>query len=303
MKHAFIVLPTLRQLQFLSALVKRRSFSRAAEDCLVSQSTLSAGIKELETVLQTHLIDRSTRKLSLTPAGSRVAEKGDVILALADDLAQSALASRPLEGQFRLGVIPTIAPFLLPSAVPDINRAHPKLSLFLQESRTLNLLDDLHKGHLDAALLALPFEMPDLNVVEIGEDPFHLAVAASSALATQQKINISDLANVDLLLLEDGHCLRGHAIEACQLAGKGASAGFGATSLATLAPMVAIGMGATLLPQMAIKAGFADAFQLVTRPIMPPGAVRKIGLGYRRGSGRRDEVELLAEFFRASLLD
>jgi len=292
------VLPTLRQLQFLEALVKCKSFSKAAKDCFVSQSTLSAGIKELEIVLQTQLIDRSTRKFSLTSIGEQIAEKGRATLLMAEDLAQTARASKPLEGRFRLGVIPTIAPFLLPLAVPKINAAFPELMLYLHEGQSEVLIDDLVNGQLDAALLALPFEMSNLEIVELGQDPLWYAATPNDPLVAKKKISFKDLQNVEMLLLEDGHCLREHAIETCQLTGKGASTGFGATSLSTLAPMVATGMGATLLPQMAVDAGFAESFGLVARPIAMANAVRTIGLVFRGGSGRAEEVEMLSGYFK-----
>ena len=293
-----IVLPTIRQLQFFTALVRRRSFSKAAEDCLVSQSTLSSGVKELEGLLQCQLVDRSTRSFSLTQTGEDVAERAGRILAMTEDLARAAAARAPLEGSFRLGVIPTIAPFLLPKAAPLLREAFPKLELFLREDLTAKLADLLAVGQLDAVLLALPYDLPGVDTIEIGEDPFYFAAAPDALPSTKggapAPMPLADLRNKKLLLLEDGHCLRDHAIDACKLQDPDVAAAYGATSLFTLAQMVQAGLGATLLPKMAVDAGFAQASGLAVAPLAAPAPARKIGLAWRRGSGRREEVEKIA---------
>ena len=296
-------LPTLRQLQFFLALVRRESFSKAAEDCLVSQSTLSAAIKELENLLQAQLVDRSTKRFGLTPLGADVAARAAPILAGVEDLAQLTLERRPLEGVFHLGVIPTIAPFMLPKAAPLIAEAHPNLELFLREDLTEKLVERLSAGLLDAALLAFPYDMPGAEIIDIGEDPFVYAAApgAPAMPPSGAVISLEDLSREALLLLEDGHCLRDHAIAACRLQDPDVAATYSGTSLFTLAQMVKAGLGVTLLPKMAVDAGFATAAGLETRDFGAPAPARRIGLAWRRGSGREADAELLAAIFRGVL--
>jgi LysR family hydrogen peroxide-inducible transcriptional activator len=290
-----MILPTLRQLQFFAALARRRSFSKAAEDCLVSQSTLSSAIKELEGLLGAALVDRSTRAFALTPAGDDVARRAGPILAMTEDLARAVGERRPLEGPFALGVIPTIAPFLLPAAAPRLREAFPRLELFLREDLTAALVERLNAGLLDAALLAFPYDAPALDHVEIGEDPFWFAAPATHALARRKRVSPADLGGEPLLLLEDGHCLRDHAIDACRLQAPETAAAFGATSLFTLVQMAQSGLGATLLPEMAVKAGLAKSAGLAAVPFAAPAPSRRVGLAWRKGSGRREEAEMLAQ--------
>lgn len=287
-------LPTLRQLQFFLALVRRESFSKAAVDCYVSQSTLSSAIKELEATLNCHLVDRSTRRFSLTPAGRDVARRAATILSEAEDLARTAAARKPLEGPFQLGVIPTIAPFLLPRIAPALRRTFPKLELYLREDLTVALAERLVDGSIDAALIALPYDLPGLEWIEIGNDPFYFAAPPGSPLAAKESVETGDLKGASLLLLEDGHCLREHALDACRLHDSDVYGSYSATSLFTLTQMVRAGLGATLLPKMAVDAGLADAADLVVRPLAARDAARMIGVAWRKGSGRREECELLA---------
>src|SRR3990167_3003376 len=293
-----IPLPTLRQLQFFQALVRRQSFSRAASDCLVSQSTLSSAIKELETVLDRHLVDRSTRHFSLTPAGKDVAERAARILAAAEGLARSISTRKPLEGAFTLGVIPTIAQFLLPLATPGLAKKFPKLELFLREGLTAALAERLADGSLDAALLAFPYDLTGAEWIEIGEDPFFFAAPAGSPLTARKSLSSADLKGAHLLLLEDGHCMREHALDACKLRQDDVAGAFGATSLFTLTQMVRAGLGATLLPKMAIDAGLASNAGLAIAPLAAPAPSRTIGLAWRKGSGRREDCEMLAAHFK-----
>ncbi len=291
-------LPTFRQLQFFAALVRRESFSKAAGDCLVSQSTLSSAIKELEGVLDRQLVDRSTRNFSLTPAGKDVAKRAATILAEAEDLARSVSMRKPLEGPFKLGVIPTIAPFLLPRATPGLAKKFPKLQLYLREDLTSLLAERLADGTLDAALLAFPYELSGAEWIEIGEDPFFFATRAGSSLEAGKSVKLADLKNAHLLLLEDGHCMREHALDACKLRQDDIAGAFGATSLFTLTEMVRAGLGATLLPKMAVDAGLAADAGLAVAPLAPSAAARRIGLAWRKGSGRREDGELLGAYFR-----
>jgi LysR family hydrogen peroxide-inducible transcriptional activator len=292
-----IPLPTLRQLQFFHALVRRRSFSLAANDCFVSQSTLSSAIKELESALDRQLVDRSTRQFSLTPAGKDVAERATTILSLAEDLARSVAARKPLEGPLHLGVIPTIAPFLLPAAAPGLKAEFPKLELYLREDLTEALVARMADGSIDAALLAFPYDVAGIEWIEIGEDPFLVVAAAGSALAEKKPVRSVDLKHAPLLLLEDGHCMREHALDACKLRQDDVAGAYSATSLFTLTQMVRAGLGATLLPKMAVDAGLAANAGLAVSPLSGTSPARKIGLAWRKGSGRREDCELLARYF------
>lgn len=292
-----LALPTLRQLQFFMALIRRQSFSKAADDCFVSQSTLSSAIKEMEMLLDCQLVDRSTRSFALTPAGEEVAGRAAAILAATEDLARAARGRQPLEGAFHLGVIPTVAPFLLPKVTKKLHAAHPKLELYLREDLTAALAERLAAGLIDAALMAFPYEIAGAEYIEIADDPFWFVCDPSHELAKRKSLQMQDLQGCDLLLLEDGHCLREHAIDACQLANQGVTSSFGGTSLFTLAQMARTGLGATLLPEMAVREGLAETAGLVAIPFSDPKPVRKIGIAWRRGSGRSDEAHAIADVF------
>jgi LysR family hydrogen peroxide-inducible transcriptional activator len=294
-------LPTLRQLQFFVALVRRQSFSKAAGDCFVSQSTLSSAIKELETILNCHLVDRSTRRFALTPAGRDTAQRAATILTDAEDLVRAAASRKPLEGAFQLGVIPTIAPFLLPKIAPALRQSFPALELFLREDLTAPLAERLADGSIDAALIALPYALPGIEWIAVGEDPFYFAGPADSPLAAKKAVEPGDLKKAPLLLLEDGHCLREHALDACRLSDSDVYGSFSATSLFTLTQMVKAGLGATLLPKMAVDAGLAAASDLLVRPLAARGANRTIGVAWRKGSGRKEDCALLAATIKAEL--
>ncbi len=294
-------LPTLRQLQFFMALVRRESFSKAAEDCLVSQSTLSSAIKEMEALMDQQLVDRSTRVFALTPAGEEVAARAPALLAGAEDLVRAASGRRPLEGPFTLGIIPTIAPFILPRAAKALKKTYPMLELYLREDLTATLAERLAAGLIDAAILAFPYDLPGVDSIEIGDDPFWFACAPDHPFADRKSLRRDDLKGCDLLLLEDGHCLREHALDACELRDRDAAAAFGGTSLYTLAEMARSGLGATLLPDMAVQAGLAKGAGLKVIPFAKPVPARKIGVAWRRGSGRREEATALAETIQATL--
>ena len=294
------ILPTLRQLQFLIALAEHGSFSRAAEATHVTQPTLSAAVKELEGILGTVLVERGARGASLTQAGSAVLERARKVMTEAEDLVTAAQAAgEPLSGSFKLGVIPTIAPFLLPRVLPALRDTYPRLDLFLREDLTSRLYDALRERRLDAALIALPFEAPGIETFSIASDEFLFACSADHPLADKTDLNAADLKGEHLLLLEDGHCLRDHALSACS-AGE-ARSDFAATSLHTLVQMVRSGLGATLLPKMAVDAGLVDQMGLKVRSFDPPVAGREIGIAWRRGSARSDEALKIAESIRCVL--
>lgn len=292
------MLPTLRQLQFLVVLARTLSFSRAAEQSNVSQSTLSAGIKELESALSVQLVDRSSRQVSLTPIGEEVAHRAEEILQRAEDLVRAAASKPPLCGDLRLGVIPTIGPYLLPDLIPLLDNAYPSLRLFLREELTASLIDGLRAGRIDMAMLAMPVETDGLDTLIFAEDPFVFACAPDHPLASETNLNPDALDGETLLLLEDGHCLRDHALDACRLRHRHTADAFGATSLFTLVQMVRSGLGTTLLPKVAVDRGLAQVAGLVTMPIVggrEQVPSRDLGLAWRHGSGREAEAREFAE--------
>jgi LysR family hydrogen peroxide-inducible transcriptional activator len=295
-------LPSLRHLRYLSTLAETHHFGRAAQNCHVTQSTLSAGLKELESALGARLVERTKRRVMLTPLGEEVVARSRRLLQDAAEIVElTRAAAGPLTGVLRLGVIPTIAPFLLPRVLPKARKAYPKLRLRLREDLTDRLLSRLVGGDLDLALLALPYEVGDLETLELGEDAFLLACPPEHPLATSARLTPDDLARGPLLLLEEGHCLSGHALAACRLAEAPGSAELQATSLHTLVHMVAGGLGVTLLPEMAVKAGLMKATGLVARPLPGRDAARKIGFVWRRSSPRKDDYRRLAAHFSEAL--
>lgn len=291
-----IALPSLRQLRHLVALAERGHFGRAAAASAVTQSTLSASIKELEAVLAAPLVDRTRRQVVLTPLGQQTVERARRILADAEALVLAARATHePLSGTLRLGVISTIAPYLLPAVLPGLRRAYRKLQLYLVEDQTDRLLAQLREGKLDVVLLALPYDCGAVETVSLFEDRFVLALPRGHALAAERRVAPERLRAEEVLLLKDGHCLRDHALSVCRMADRRRSAAFEATSLPTLVQMVDNGLGITLLPELAVDAGLLRGTGLVTRPLASEEPGREIALAWRRGTGRRQEFLLLAK--------
>jgi LysR family transcriptional regulator, hydrogen peroxide-inducible genes activator len=294
-------LPSVRQLRYLAVLADKLNFRAAAEACFVTQSTLSAGIKELETQLGARLVERDKRSVRLTPAGEQVAARARRLVAEAADLVATARAgTAPLSGDLRLGVIPTIAPFLLPRALPPLRKRYPALRLFLREDLTARLLEQLRAGELDAALIALPYETGGLELRELFRDDFRFVAPKDHPLAATKTVAVERLDHAEVILLEEGHCLREHAIEACATrkggrAGQGA--GIEATSLPTLLQMVEGGLGVTLLPETALAAGLLHGTGLVSRPFTARVPARTLALAARPSSARARDLELLADFF------
>ena len=293
------VLPTLRQLRFLVALADRRHFGQAAEACLVSQSTLSAAIQELEEGLGVTLFDRTRRSVAPTGIGLEITDRARTILRQAEDLVDVAIAAHgPLSGPLRLGVIPTIAPFLLPRVLPKLREAAPELRLYLREDQTARLMDRLDAGQLDAAILALPVALDDAESEDIGVDPFFVVCPRDHRLASFSLVRPGDMATDDLLLLEDGHCMREHALAACELEGARRNAALQGTSLHTLVQMAASGLGVTLVPEMAIASGLLAGLDLHVAPLAGDRPSRRIALVWRRTSGRKATFRLLAGLLR-----
>ncbi len=297
-----ISLPTLRQLRHLVELARHGHFGRAAQACHVTQSTLSASIKELEGLLQATLVDRTRRRVVVTPLGQAIVERAQDILRNTEDLVEAARVSRePLTGPLSLGVIPTIGPFLLPRCLPALRRRYPELRLYLTEDLTDRLLEQLRKGDLDLALIALPYDCPDAESADLVDDPFRLVAPKDHAWASLAEVDSRRLAEASLLLLRDGHCLREHALAACRLADRGQIDAFGATRLYTLVQMVENGLGVTLMPQVAIDAGILRGTRLAQLPLGGDAPTRRIALVWRRGTARRAEFELLAQALRDTI--
>jgi len=288
-------LPSFRHLRHLAAVAEYGHFGRAAAACHVTQSTLSASIKELENVLEATLVDRTKRKVVLTPLGLETVQRAREVIEAVEELARNARSTcEPLSGTVRMGVIPTIGPFLLPRVLPRLRRAYSRLKLYLTEDLTARLLDALHQGKLDVVLLALPYECGAAESAILFEDPFLVAMRAAHPLAKQERVKPESLSREDLLLLRDGHCLREHALSVCRFSERNHTVVEG-TSLLTLVQMVENGLGTTLLPKLAVEAGILQGTSLVIRPLLAEEATRKIGLVWRGGTGRRNEFRLLAD--------
>jgi len=289
-------LPTLRQLRHLVALADHGHFGRAAASAAVTQSTLSASIKELEALLEAALVDRTRRQVVLTPLGRQTVERARRILADTEALALAARAERePLTGTLRMGVIPTIGPYLLPAVLPGLRRSYRGLQLYLIEDLTPRLLEQLHVGQLDMVLLALPYDCGNVESAPLFDDRFLLALPPDHPLAKERRIDPERLRSEEVLLLRDGHCLREHALSVCNLADRRRTEAFEATSLLTLVQMVDNGIGITPLPQLAIDAGVLRGTSLVTRPLAAEEPGREVAMVWRRGTGRRQEFLLLAK--------
>jgi LysR family transcriptional regulator, hydrogen peroxide-inducible genes activator len=290
----------LRDLRYLVALADQRHFGKAAAASFVSQPTLSTQIRKLEEELGVALVERAPRRVMLTPAGQDIADRARRILAEVEQMKEAARrASDPEAGTVRLGLFPTLAPYLLPHAVPRLQQRFPRLELLLVEEKTETILAMLRDGRLDAGLLALPLDDEQLQVEPLFEEPFVLAVPAGHPLAGLRSLRVEDLADQSLLLLEDGHCLREQALDVCQLAGAGERSGFRATSLETLRQMVAANVGITLLPTLAVKPPVSTPANIRLLNFRSPPPSRTIALAWRRSSAMGGFLQQLAEVFRA----
>ena len=289
-----VYLPTLKQLQYLVALRDYGHFGKAAESCFVTQSTLSASLRELETLVGVTLVERTRRVVRFTPLGLRIAEKARRVLREAEELADMARAEGlPLTGELRMGVIPTIAPFLLPAILPRLRGRWPELKLFLREETSQAACDALHRGQLDCVLLATPYACGDVEVMDLFDDELLLAFPPHED--PPQSIPADAIDEHRLLLLEDGHCLKDHALAACNRPQLRAEARMLGTSLHTLVQMVDNGLGLTLIPQMAVSAGILDGTGIVTRHLDATVTSRRIALAWRRGSPRAAEFRMLGD--------
>lgn len=288
--------PSARQLSYLIALVETGHFGRAARKCAVTQSTLSAGIKELEAILGVTLIERTKRNVVVTPLGRTIAARGREAIHYLEDLVDLARAGKgELAGPLNLGIIPTIAPYLLPRLVTETARAFPRLKLFVREEQTAPVLARLRSGELDLALIALPYDTEGLDVAEIGEEDMVVCMPASHPLAARKTVREADLKDVPLLMLEGGHCLRDHALAACRIPERALKEVFQSTSLPTLVSMVAGGLGLTLLPRMAVARELAGRGDLVVRPFEKSHPTRTIALVWRTAAAQGENYAKLAK--------
>jgi LysR family transcriptional regulator, hydrogen peroxide-inducible genes activator len=291
--------PTVRQLEYAVAVAEHLSFRRAAEASAVTQPALSAQIQQLEALLGVQLFERDRRRVLLTAAGAEIVAQARAVLGQLDRLAELAHGrSAPLTGPLRLGVIPTIAPYLLPRVLPAVRRAHPALQLSLREDQTARLVEQLGDGRLDLLLLALPVEGVVAESMTLYDEPFLFAAPADHPLSGAGEVGEAELSGHGVLLLEDGHCLRDQALSVCAAVGARESDGLRATSLGTLAQMVANGLGVTLLPELSVDTEAPPGSNIAVRPFREPAPTRTIGLMWRRTSARGDEYRLLGELLR-----
>lgn len=275
----------LRDLRYLVAVAEHRHFGRAAAACFVSQPTLSTQLKKLEQTLGVTLIERTNRQVMLTPVGETIVQQAQRVLGEVDRLVGVAEEHRdPLGGDFRLGIIPTVAPYLLPRILGPMRAALPNLKIQLTEAQTVIVTRMLREGELDAVILALPLGEENIAEAVLYEEPFYLAVSQRHAKANEQSVSVTALDNEQVLLLEDGHCLRDQALEVCKSHNAVENTNFRATSLETLRQMVAANIGVTLMPELAVTGQAAGVNYIPFAGPTPPS--RTIGIGWRTSSPR-----------------
>jgi len=299
-------LPTVRQLQYLSALRKYNHFGKAAKSCFVSQSAFSTAIKELETHLDISLVDRTNRSVVFTPAGKVIESQGRRALSIMEELVDLANSvSEPFSGIMRIGIIPTIAPYLLPKLLPAMQASYPRLKLYIREGQSKVIYEQLNMGELDLILYAQPFSMPHVEAVPLMDDLFHFAYhrqfEADLQLNKQGEIDFNALDPESLLLLEDGHCLREHALASCNLKDQNHVSQFSANTLQTLVQMVNSNLGVTILPNMAMAYLALENTHIKTRPLAKKYH-RTIALAWREGSSRFEEFKAIAQTIKAAIL-
>ena len=291
-------LPTTKQLCYLLALEKHAHFGKAAEACFVSQSAFSIAIRELESTLGAQLFDRTNKSVNITAMGREIVVQARLVVRDLEALmAMAQVSSEPLSGKLTLGVIPTIAPFLLPKILPKLRSDFPLLQLFLQEDTTQRVYEKLMHGELDLILIAFPYELRNIEKMKLFKDQFVLAYKKASQFIASQKITVDHLQSESILLLEDGHCLRDHALSACKIRNLNKVSHFAASSLLTLIEMVEADLGVTYLPEMAKDSPLLKNTNIKTQAL-PKSNHREIGLIWRKGSARSKEFKMLGEFIQ-----
>jgi LysR family hydrogen peroxide-inducible transcriptional activator len=293
-----MIYPTIKQLRYFIALCDERHFGRAAALSFVSQSAFSTAIQDLESTLETQLVDRTNRQVTITAIGQEIATQARLCVRDVEGLVELAGQRRePLSGPLRIGVIPTIAPFLLPPLLPRLRQAFPELRLYLTEEQTETIHEKLLDGDLDVLLLALPYELRSVESVSLFRDRFFLAARKGTKTVDPEKYRFNRLQADSILLLEDGHCLRDHALEACRIRNTEKVSRFAATTLLTLVEMVDADMGITFLPEMAQGSSLLKNTRVRMYPLSE-NSFRTIGLAWRKGSARSDEFGRLGDFIR-----
>ena len=294
------MIPSIRQLKYLVAVAEHRHFSKAAENCFVTQSTLSTAIRELEQHLGVMIFERNRKSVLITPVGEKLLAQARTILGEVEDFVGLARAEKgSLTGEIRLGVIPTIGPFLLPRMLCELRQAYGKLRLYLKEETSARLAAMLTQGKLDVLMLAFPYHLRDVETVTLFEDEFLLCMPPGHALEKVRSVRQSQLRGESLLLLEEGHCLRDHALKACELQSAETNLVYQGTSLHTLVQMVANGLGLTLLPAVAVAGDVLGDTNLPLRRFKSEKVCRRVGMAWRKSDPRRDEYRILAEFIAA----
>jgi len=289
-------LPTLKQLRYLVALNETQHFGKAAEICFVSQPAFSVAIKELETLLNVRVVDRTNKSVTVTAIGHRIIQQAQLCLRDAEGLLEIAKDYQsPLTGMLKMGVIPTIAPFLLPKVLPKIRKNFPKLELYFKEDQSEKIYHQLMTGELDLLLLALPYDMKNTEQLTLFKDKFMLASRLKSTLVDTDNYKFNKLDSETILLLEEGHCLRDHALSACKLRRPEKISRFSATSLFTLVQMVESDLGITFLPEMAAGSALLRGTKIKLTALQE-NSYREIGLVWRKGSARSEEFQQLAKF-------
>ncbi len=292
----------IRELEYLIAVAEELHFHRAAARCFVSQPTLSGQLKKLEEELGVLLVERNNRQVSMTEAGEAVVRHARNVLVEINAIKDTAnYFHDPMVGDVRVGIIPTIAPYLLPVIMPQLNKQYSELKIWLYEYQTHVLLEKLEKAELDCLILALPVEKHDFVEIDLFREPFRLAVNKNNSLAKMKSINMGDLAQQELILLEEGHCLRGHILDVCLLAGVKEEGQYHATSLETLRHMVGEGMGMTLMPELAVPAKIRKTDEIRYIEFADPKPNRRIGLLYRKNSYREQAFNNIAELIKSVL--
>jgi len=295
----------LKDLKYVVAVAETGHFGKAAEKCFVSQPTLSGQIRKLEQELGVVIFERTNRSVKITQVGQEILEHARQMLEQADSIKQIAQARKdPMAGPLRLGVIPTLSPYLMPLVLAPLKRSYPALRLVLSEEMTESLLDRLHNHELDAALLATPVNDADLDCLPLFDEPFWVAYPPSHRFYHQQSISRKDLENSELLLLTEGHCLANQSLALCQLKTRqdtGEMADLRASSLETLIELVATGHGVTLIPALALRGGWITGRGVMAQALDLPDAYRRIRLVFRRSFPRRQALESLAGIIRGQL--
>ena len=288
-------LPTIKQLRYFIALEKHQHFGNAAKACFVSQSAFSVAIKELESQLGAQLVDRTNKSVTITRMGREIAKHARHCLRDIEYLAEVAHSDqKPLTGRLNLGVIPTIAPFILPNLLPQLRQTYPELKLYLREDTTQSLHDLLMEGELDLILIALPYKLSNVEIMPLFKDRFYLACHRNTQLIDPNNYSLSALPKESVLLLEDGHCLRDHALSACKIRNQDTVSRFAASSLLTLVSMVDSDIGITYLTEMAQNSSLLKNTDIETYPL-DEKSYREIGFAWRKGSAREDEFKMLGE--------